>query len=157
MKKYGGKIQGQIRRMGASPDWSREAFTMDAQLSTAVVEAFVRLHSDGLIYRHNRLVHWDCTLKTAISDIEVGVGAGAGAGVRWLAEFSHSFVHHADRRWYASHMAFLPDCKQSACISLPSDAEQKATCINVTISTTLSHCLRISTVRCRTSISICEF
>lgn len=68
---YGGQIQGQIRRMGASPDWSREAFTMDKQLSAAVVEAFVRLHAEGLIYRHNRLVHWDCTLKTAISDIEV--------------------------------------------------------------------------------------
>lgn len=71
MSTYGGQIQGQIRRMGASPDWSREAFTMDKQLSAAVVEAFVRLHTEGLIYRHNRLVHWDCTLKTAISDIEV--------------------------------------------------------------------------------------
>ncbi|KAK9797446.1 hypothetical protein WJX73_007614 [Symbiochloris irregularis] len=71
VESYGGRIQGQIRRMGASPDWDREAFTMDSQLSRAVVEAFVRLHADGLVYRHNRLVNWDCTLKTAISDIEV--------------------------------------------------------------------------------------
>lgn len=68
---YGGRICRQMRRLGCSLDWSRERFTMDEQLSTAVGEAFVRLHSEGLIYRENRLVNWDCTLKTAISDIEV--------------------------------------------------------------------------------------
>lgn len=68
---YGGKIYDQIRRMGASPDWSRTAFTMDPALSKAVLEAFVSFHESGLIYRHNRLVNWDCRLKTAVSDIEV--------------------------------------------------------------------------------------
>ncbi|BDA49044.1 Valine-tRNA ligase [Coccomyxa sp. Obi] len=68
---YGGKILSQLRRMGASPDWARLAFTMDEKLSKAVLEAFLRLHSEGLIYRDNRLVNWDTTLKTAVSDIEV--------------------------------------------------------------------------------------
>ncbi|KAE8783792.1 Valyl-tRNA synthetase [Hordeum vulgare] len=68
---YGGTILGQLRRLGASLDWSRECFTMDDQRSKAVTEAFVRLHKDGLVYRDYRLVNWDCTLLTAISDIEV--------------------------------------------------------------------------------------
>ena len=67
----GGTITGQIRRLGSSVDWSRERFTMDAGLSTAVQEAFVRLHEDGLIYRGKRLVNWDPKLHTAISDLEV--------------------------------------------------------------------------------------
>lgn len=68
---YGGKICNQLRRIGSSMDWSREAFTMDEKLSKAVKEAFVRMHDEGLIYRDNRLVNWSCQLKTAISDIEV--------------------------------------------------------------------------------------
>lgn len=71
VKEYGGKIFGQLRRMGSSVDWDRLAFTMDDNLVTAVQEAFVRLHRDGLVYRDNRLVNWDCTLHTAVSDIEV--------------------------------------------------------------------------------------
>ena len=67
---YGGKILDQLRRMGASPDWARLAFTMDEKLSAAVLEAFLRLHSEGLIYRDNRLVNWCTRLKTAVSDIE---------------------------------------------------------------------------------------
>lgn len=69
--KYGNTICSQLRRVGASPDWSRQAFTMDANLSTAVQEAFLRLHGEGLIYRDHRLVNWSSRLKTAISDIEV--------------------------------------------------------------------------------------
>ena len=68
---YGGKIFNQLRRLGSSLDWTREAFTMDEKLSKAVKEAFVKMHEDGLIYRDNRLVNWSCQLKTAISDIEV--------------------------------------------------------------------------------------
>uniref|UniRef100_A0A453JP97 valine--tRNA ligase n=3 Tax=Aegilops tauschii subsp. strangulata TaxID=200361 RepID=A0A453JP97_AEGTS len=68
---YGGTILNQLRRLGASLDWSRECFTMDEKRSKAVPEAFVRLYKDGLIYRDYRLVDWDCTLLTAISDIEV--------------------------------------------------------------------------------------
>ncbi|KAL1130732.1 hypothetical protein AAG570_011973 [Ranatra chinensis] len=67
----GERIYHQLRRLGSSPDWSRTAFTMDPKLCKAVVEAFVRLHDDGEIYRSNRLVNWSCTLKSAISDIEV--------------------------------------------------------------------------------------
>ncbi|KAJ6837392.1 putative valine--tRNA ligase, mitochondrial 1 [Iris pallida] len=68
---YGGTILNQERRLGASLDWSRECFTMDEKRSKAVTEAFVRLYREGLIYRDHRLVNWDCTLRTAISDIEV--------------------------------------------------------------------------------------
>ncbi|GAA0142995.1 aminoacyl-tRNA synthetase [Lithospermum erythrorhizon] len=68
---YGGTILRQLRRLGASLDWSRECFTMDEKRSRAVTEAFVRLYKEGLIYRDMRLVNWDCVLRTAISDIEV--------------------------------------------------------------------------------------
>ena len=61
----------QMRRLGASGDWSRERFTMDEGMSAAVLETFVRLHEDGLIYRGKRLVNWDPKLGTAVSDLEV--------------------------------------------------------------------------------------
>ena len=67
----GGTITRQLRRMGASLDWSRERFTMDAGLSAAVQEVFVRLYDEGLIYRGKRLVNWDPVLHTAVSDLEV--------------------------------------------------------------------------------------
>ncbi|MEO5596121.1 MAG: valine--tRNA ligase [Lysobacteraceae bacterium] len=67
----GDTIGRQMRRMGTSGDWSREVFTMDPMPSQAVVEAFVRLYEEGLIYRGQRLVNWDPVLKTAISDLEV--------------------------------------------------------------------------------------
>jgi valyl-tRNA synthetase len=67
----GSTITGQMRRMGASTDWSREYFTMDDKMSTAVTEVFVRLHEQGLIYRGKRLVNWDPVLGTAVSDLEV--------------------------------------------------------------------------------------
>lgn len=67
----GGMISNQLRRLGASCDWSRERFTMDEGLSRAVIEVFVSLHKQGLIYRDKRLVNWDPKLLTAISDIEV--------------------------------------------------------------------------------------
>ena len=67
----GGAIGRQLRRLGASPDWSRERFTMDEGLSRAVIEVFVSLYRQGLIYRDKRLVNWDPVLGTAISDLEV--------------------------------------------------------------------------------------
>ncbi|UXI69163.1 valine--tRNA ligase [Tahibacter amnicola] len=67
----GDTIERQMRRMGVSGDWSRTAFTMDAIPSQAVVETFVRLYEQGLIYRGQKLVNWDPVLKTAISDLEV--------------------------------------------------------------------------------------
>ncbi|NJO54999.1 MAG: valine--tRNA ligase, partial [Rhodospirillales bacterium] len=67
----GGTIIGQLRRLGASCDWSRERFTMDEGLSAAVRKVFVELHKAGLIYRDKRLVNWDPLLHTAISDLEV--------------------------------------------------------------------------------------
>jgi len=67
----GGTISAQMRRLGSSVDWSRERFTMDADLSRAVTEVFVRLHAEGLIYRGKRLVNWDPVLLTALSDLEV--------------------------------------------------------------------------------------
>ncbi len=67
----GGAITQQLRRMGASVDWSRERFTMDEGLSAAVTKVFVSLYDEGLIYRGKRLVNWDPVLHTAISDLEV--------------------------------------------------------------------------------------
>ncbi len=67
----GDTIERQMRRLGTSGDWSRSVFTMDPMAADAVVEAFVRLHEEGLIYRGQRLVNWDPVLKTAISDLEV--------------------------------------------------------------------------------------
>ncbi|WP_297832878.1 valine--tRNA ligase [Thermomonas sp.] len=67
----GSTIERQMRRLGASGDWSRSVFTMDPMPSKAITEAFVRLHEEGLIYRGKRLVNWDPVLKTAISDLEV--------------------------------------------------------------------------------------
>src|ERR1700688_1881154 len=67
----GGAIIQQLRRLGASADWSRERFTMDEGLSRAVIKVFVELYRDGLIYKDKRLVNWDPALVTAISDLEV--------------------------------------------------------------------------------------
>ena len=67
----GGTIIGQLKRLGASCDWSRERFTMDEGLSRAVLKVFVALYREGLIYKDKRLVNWDPKLKTAISDLEV--------------------------------------------------------------------------------------
>lgn len=67
----GDRIYEQLRMMGCSADFDRATFTMDPKMSRAVTEAFVRLHDEGLIYRCNRLINWSCTLRSAISDIEV--------------------------------------------------------------------------------------
>ncbi|MCY7316709.1 MAG: valine--tRNA ligase [Rubrivivax sp.] len=67
----GATITNQMRRMGASVDWSREYFTMDDKLSSVVTETFVRLFDEGLIYRGKRLVSWDPALQSAVSDLEV--------------------------------------------------------------------------------------
>lgn len=67
----GGEICEQLRALGASLDWDRECFTMDAGFSVAVTEAFVRLYEAGLLYRGRQLVNWSCALRSAISDIEV--------------------------------------------------------------------------------------
>lgn len=70
-EEYHKKINTVLKRMGGSFDWTREAFTMDANLSTAVTETFVRLHEEGYIYRSNRLVNWCTKLNTALSNLEV--------------------------------------------------------------------------------------
>jgi valyl-tRNA synthetase len=67
----GGLINRQLHRLGASADWSRERFTMDEGLSAAVRKVFVDLYREGLIYKDQRLVNWDCRLQTAVSDLEV--------------------------------------------------------------------------------------
>ena len=67
----GGMITRQLRRLGASPDWQSERFTMDAGLSKSVTHAFVKLYNDGLIYKAKRMVNWDPKMETAISDLEV--------------------------------------------------------------------------------------
>jgi len=67
----GSTITGQLRRIGALPDWSRERFTMDDGLSNAVTHAFIKMYRDGLIYRDKRLTNWDPKMQTSVSDIEV--------------------------------------------------------------------------------------
>ena len=75
---YGDRITKQIRRMGASCDWSRERFTLDDGLSEAVREVFVRLYEEGLIYRGNRIIHWCPRCETALAEIEVEYRDQAG-------------------------------------------------------------------------------
>ena len=70
---YQHRITDQLRRLGGSYDWSRVAFTMDENLSKAVIETFCRLHEDGIIYRANRLVNWCVRLNTTLSNLEVCV------------------------------------------------------------------------------------
>ena len=78
VEQSGNTIRSQLRRAGASCDWSRERFTMDEGLSGAVTEAFVRLHEKGLIYRGTYLINWDPKDQTAVSDIEVNYKDVAG-------------------------------------------------------------------------------
>ena len=70
-EKSGGNIFNQMRRLGISVDWSRAAFTMDERCSAAVKEAFIRMQRTGKIFRSTRLINWDCTLNTAVSNIEI--------------------------------------------------------------------------------------
>lgn len=70
-KLYGNTILQQCRRLGASLDWEHERFTMDNKCSKAVIEAFIRMANDGIIYRDNRIVTWSCQLRSAISTIEI--------------------------------------------------------------------------------------
>ncbi|XP_038883468.1 valine--tRNA ligase, chloroplastic/mitochondrial 2 isoform X1 [Benincasa hispida] len=77
-EKYGGTITNQIKRLGASCDWTKEHFTLDDQLSRAVIEAFVRLHERGLIYQGSYMVNWSPNLQTAVSDLEVEYSEEAG-------------------------------------------------------------------------------
>src|SRR5512137_2632594 len=79
----GGTIVNQLKRLGASCDWSRERFTMDEGLSKAVVKVFVELHRAGLIYKDKRLVNWDPKFQTAISDLEV-VQVEAKGSFTWV-------------------------------------------------------------------------
>jgi valyl-tRNA synthetase len=98
---YGGAITDQMRRLGASVDWSREYFTMDAGLSTAVVEAFVRLWEQGLIYRGAYIVNWDPIIQTAVSDLEVESEERLGKlyYIRYpLDEFASEFITIATTR-----------------------------------------------------------
>jgi len=78
-KLYGGRITSQLRRLGASLDWSRERFTMDEGLSKAVRKAFVALYMEGLIYRGKRIINWCPRCMTALSDIESEHKAGKGS------------------------------------------------------------------------------
>ena len=88
----GSKITTQMRRLGVLVDWSRERFSMDEQISSATLHAFVRLYEDGLIYRGKRLVNWDPILKTAVSDLEVITQEEAGS--LWYIKYP---VAHTDK------------------------------------------------------------
>jgi valyl-tRNA synthetase len=96
----GGTITGQLRRLGASCDWSRERFTMDDGLSRAVLKVFVALYREGLIYKDKRLVNWDPKLKTAISDLEVQQVETKGSlwHIKYPIEGSDGFIVVATTR-----------------------------------------------------------
>src|ERR1700761_2623165 len=96
----GGAITGQLRRLGASCDWSNERFTMDEGFSKAVVHVFVKLYEQGLLYRDKRLVNWDPGLKTAISDLEVETKDVAGKfwHLRYPLEDGSGFIAVATTR-----------------------------------------------------------
>ncbi len=96
----GGAITGQLKRLGASCDWSRERFTMDEGLSRAVMKVFVALYREGLIYKDKRLVNWDPKLKTAISDLEVQQVETKGSlwYIKYPIEGSDEFVVVATTR-----------------------------------------------------------
>lgn len=88
----GGYITSQMRRLGASADWSREKFTLQPDMSEAVTEAFVRLHERGLIYRGSYMVNWSPQLQTAVSDLEVEHSEEQGT----LYYFKYALAHAAD-------------------------------------------------------------
>src|ERR1700744_5725378 len=96
----GGTIIGQLKRLGASCDWSRERFTMDEGLSRAVAKVFVALYREGLIYKDKRLVNWDPALKTAISDLEVQQVETKGSlwHIKYPIEGSDEFIIVATTR-----------------------------------------------------------
>ena len=81
----GGAIVNQLKRLGASCDWSRERFTMDEGLSKAVIKVFTQLYREGLIYKDKRLVNWDPEFQTAISDLEV-VQVECRGAFKWSRE-----------------------------------------------------------------------
>src|ERR1700722_71992 len=96
----GGTIISQLKRLGASCDWSRERFTMDEGLSRAVLKVFVALYREGLIYKDKRLVNWDPKLKTAISDLEVQQVETKGSlwHIKYPIEGSDDFIVVATTR-----------------------------------------------------------
>jgi valyl-tRNA synthetase len=96
----GGQITRQLRRLGASCDWSNERFTMDEGFSAAVVKVFVQLYREGLIYRDKRLVNWDPRFRTAISDLEVETREVGGKfwHLRYPLEDGSGFVQVATTR-----------------------------------------------------------
>ena len=96
----GSTITTQMRRLGASCDWTRERFTMDEGLSTAVADVFVKLYNEGLIYRGKRLVNWDPVLGTAVSDLEVIASEEEGFmwHIRYAIEGEDGYVEVATTR-----------------------------------------------------------
>jgi valyl-tRNA synthetase len=99
-EEQGGHITRQLRSLGASADWSRERFTMDKDLSEAVVEAFVRLHEKGLVYRGEYMVNWAPMLQTAVSDLEVDYADEEGKlyYFKYMVEDSDEFLPVATTR-----------------------------------------------------------
>jgi hypothetical protein len=101
-EEQGGFITSQLRSLGASADWSRERFTMDPDLSLAVVEAFNRLHDKGLVYRGEYMVNWSPMLQTAVSDLEVDYSEEEGS----LYYFKY-MVENSDGTYRTYHILFV--------------------------------------------------
>jgi len=99
-EEQGGHITRQLRSLGASADWKRERFTMDAELCDGVTEAFVRLHEKGLVYRGEYMVNWAPLLKTAVSDLEVEYSEEEGKlyFFKYMVDGSEEFLPVATTR-----------------------------------------------------------
>jgi valyl-tRNA synthetase len=101
---HGGQITSQMRRLGASADWSREKFTLDSDVSVAVTEAFLRLHEKGLVYRGAYMVNWSPSLQSALSDLEVEFSEEEGT----LYYFKYEISEEQEQEGSSISRRYLP-------------------------------------------------
>ena len=126
----GGTIVNQLRRLGASCDWSRERFTMDEGLSAAVLKVFVSLHKQGLIYRAKRLVNWDPKFQTAISDLEV-VQVEKSGSFKWERGGEEAFDAAGSKGAEPRSRAATSSISTIRCEGVAYDADDASTFITV--------------------------
>ena len=147
-RESGGVIVNQLKRLGASCDWSRERFTMDEGLSRAVLKVFVELYKEGLIYKDKRLVNWDPKLLTAISDLEVDSRSRSRA-------ISGTSAIRSTRRSAIRNSSWSPPRGRKRCWATP-----PSRCIRTTSATSIwsarPRCCRSSAGGSRSSRRLCR-
>jgi valyl-tRNA synthetase len=107
-EEHGGHITRQLRRLGASADWSREKFTLDSELCGVVTEAFIRLHEKGLVYRGSYMVNWSPSLQTALSDLEVEFSEEEGVMYYFKYELCEEEQHQQQGEGEGQGRRFIP-------------------------------------------------